>query len=386
MPELEILSPQPFQVFQRRGVQPLRHPVERPDMTNGWAPVEIRARTTLAGDLTLRVTILPLGYDPTGYPLVPIRSGGAGEFRTVAEGGVVRQLVTVPAGGWYTLTLAVTAADGTSATAEAGPFGIGELYLIGGQSHSNNWNDVLKTVADPAGRVTTLDLNNGEWRIGHDPQPFNLSPLPAEPSGYWRYHALRMVMLKLSFSGGSIWPPAMNLLQPTLGVPIGMINVGGEGAPMESWRPGTPSFNRLVRGAAAAGHFRAVLWQQGESDVGNKTGTQAYLDVFRTVRRGLIEALGGRGYDWIIAKSTHHPTFADDPAAEAEIRAAIDIMVREDADVVAGPDTDLLRGPYRSGPGTSLHLSGQGQDAAGALWFGTLLAHINSSRGTLSFL
>ena len=39
MPDLEILSPQPFQVIQRRGVLPLRHPGERADLSNGWAPV-----------------------------------------------------------------------------------------------------------------------------------------------------------------------------------------------------------------------------------------------------------------------------------------------------------------------------------------------------------
>jgi len=386
MPELEVISPQPFQIVQRRGVQPLRHPVERADRSNGWAPVEIRARTSLSGELALRVTITPIGADPTGYPLAPVRSGGAGEFKGEVEAGIIRQTVSVPAGGWYGLTLTVTGNGGATATVQAGPFGVGEVYLIGGQSHSNNWNDALKTIADPAGRVTTLDLNHGGWRIAHDPQPFNCSPVPSDPADYWRYHALRMTQFQWAFSGGSIWPPAMNLLQPAIGVPIGMINVGGEGAPMETWLSGMPSFERLVRAAAAAGHFRAVLWQQGESDVGNPAGTAGYLAVFRSVRQALAEAMGGRRYDWILAKSTHHPTFSDDPAGEAIVRDAIDIMAREDEDVVAGPDTDLLRGPYRAGPGTSQHLTSHGQDAAGALWFGTLLTHLNSPRRTVSFL
>ena len=188
MPDLEILSPQPFQVIQRRGVLPLRHPGERADLSNGWAPVEIRARTSLAGELTLRLTVTPIGADPTGFSLTPTRSGGAGSFGTTVTDGLIRHTVSMPAGGWYALALAATAADGATATAHAGPFGIGELYLIGGQSHSNNWNDSLKTIADPAGRVTALDLHSGDWRIAHDPQPFNdsLAPMDAAAAGQFR--------------------------------------------------------------------------------------------------------------------------------------------------------------------------------------------------------
>lgn len=385
MPDLEILSPQPFQVVQRRGALPLRHPRERADMSNGWAPVDIRARTSLAGELTVRLTVTPIGADPTGFPLTPVRSGGAGDFRTTAADGFIRHTVTMPAGGWYALALTATAADGAFATAHAGPFGIGEVYLIGGQSHSNNWNDVLKTIADPAGRVTTLDLQSGDWRIAHDPQPFNESPTPMDAATYWRKLALYMVLSQTSYSGGSIWPPAMNLLQPAIGVPIGMINVGMGGAPIQAWLPGNHAFERLRQAAVAAGHFRAVLWQQGEANVTLQTGTDGYLAIFRAVRWHLAAALGGRRYDWILAKSTHFPSTYDDPAAEAAIREAVDIMAREDADVVAGPDTDLLRGPHRAGSGTSGHLSGHGQEAAGALWFATLLTHLNSSRVNDSF-
>ena len=386
MPDLEILSPQPFQVIQRRGVLPLRHPGERADLSNGWAPVEIRARTSLAGELTLRLTVTPIGADPTGFSLTPTRSGGAGSFGTTVTDGLIRHTVSMPAGGWYALALAATAADGATATAHAGPFGIGELYLIGGQSHSNNWNDSLKTIADPAGRVTALDLHSGDWRIAHDPQPFNDSLAPMDAAAYWRKIALHMVLSQTSYSGGSIWPPAMNLLQPAIGVPIGMINVGMSGAPIQAWLPQNYAFERLRQAAAAAGHFRAVLWQQGEANVGLKTGTDEYLALFRAVRRTLAETIGSRRYDWIVAKSTHFPSTYDDPAAEAAIRDAVDIMAREDDDIVAGPDTDLLRGPHRAPSGTSGHLSGRGQDAAGALWFGTLLTHLNSSRRTASFL
>ena len=386
MSTLEIVSPQPFQVIQRRGVQPLRHPHERADKSNGWAPVEIQARTTLVGEVAIRVFISPIGAEPTGYPGAPGQAGGGGEFKGVVTDGFIRQVVNIPAGGWYALTLIAADAGGASAGARTGPFGIGEVYLVGGQSHATNTSDILKTISDPAGRVTTLDLHTGEWRIGHDPQPSNDICFPSEPVEYWRHVARLMVHNQLSYCGGSIWPPAMNLLQPAIGVPIGMVNVGIGGAPMEVWLPGNAAFDMLVRGAKAAGHFRAVLWQQGESNALNKTPTAAYLAISRAVRRSLAEALGARCYDWILAKSTHYPTDFDDPAAEAAIREAVDIMVREDADVVAGPDTDLLRGPYRAGAGTSRHLTSLGQDAFGVLWFGTLLAHINSSRPTASFL
>ena len=384
---MEILSPKPFQVIQRRGVQPFRHPHERADRSNGWAPVEVRARTSLSGQITVRVTISPIGSDPTGYPLAPQRLSGNGEFSLTVEDGIVQKIVPVPAGGWYVLTVSAIAADGVVVCAKTGPFGVGEVYLIGGQSPSGNYNDTLKTVTDRAGRVTTLDLHSGDWRIGHDPQPFNAWPVPIDAAGYWRRQALEMSIIERSYSAGTIWPPAMNMLQPAIGVPIGMITVGTGGTSVRDWLPGSCRFQRLAEAATAAGHFRAVLWQQGETDANNTMDTGSYITLSRAVRHQLAQAIGGRRYDWILAKSTHQPNDYDLPDAEAAIRAGIDTMVREDADVVAGPDTDLVRGPaFRDRTGSSLHLTSLGQDAFGALWFATLLAHLNSARNSLSFL
>ena len=387
VPDLDILSPQPFQVIQRRGVQAFCHPAEREDYSNGWAPVKIRARTSLIGELVLNVTISPLGANPTGYPLTPIRFSGTGQLTATVVDGFVEQVVRMPAGGWYTLTVSATDREGANAIAQIGPFGIGEVYVIGGQSHAGNYNEVLKTIADGAGRITTLDTRTGEWRIGHDPQPFNAFPEPPDTPRYWRLRAFEMTMIQHSFSGGTIWPPAMNLLQPALGVPVGMINVSIGGAAMQSWLPETDAFARLVEAARAAGDFRAVLWQQGETDCRNNMDTATYMAIARAVRRNLADALGGRRFDWILARSTYCPVFSEDPVAGAAIRAAIETMARDDEDVVLGPDTDLLRGPHhRAGPNTSEHLTSQGQDAFGALWFGVLLAHISSGRSTQSFL
>ena len=84
----------------------------------------------------------------------------------------------IPAGGWYRLEVR---AGADSAAVE--PFGVGEVFLIAGQSYADNCSDEIMKVMDPQKRVTVFDLKKNAWRIADDPQP--------TPS---RYRA------------GSIWP------------------------------------------------------------------------------------------------------------------------------------------------------------------------------------
>ena len=403
---IKIISPKPFEVIQRFQAIPLRHPFDQENWSNGFGVVPFIIKTSLTGHIDIHIKIDPIGLDPIGLPPPStINNRNRAQFYQLARGqhentlivhslDIKRNVVVVdgyagcklylPAGGWYRCS--VTINNNKSYFDQVGPFGIGEVYIIGGQSLAGNNHDALKTITDIAGRVTTLDIDSGEWRIGNDPQPINASLVPANTMTYWQSLARDITRLGRTLSGGSIWPPTMNLLFPAIGVPIGMVNVSVGGTSIMCWKPGSELFNSLVKAANLAKHFRAILWQQGETDAFLKRSTSDFVATSRLIRESLAKATSGRRYDWIIAKSTHFPATHDDPVAEGNIRAAIDIMANEDDDVVYGPDTDCLRGHHRAPPGTSQHLSSQGQDAAGALWFSILLNHINSNRKTASFL
>jgi len=153
-------------------------------------------------------------------------------------------------------------------------------------------------------------------------------------------------------------------------VPVGLANVAWGGTSSAQWQPGTPLHDRLVAAGKSLGRFRAVLWQQGESDVIAHTTTDDYVAAMRRIRGAAVRAWGFEP-PWLCAKSTHHPTVYDDPEGEARIRAAIDRLATMPG-FGAGPDTDTLRGEARGGPGSRRHFTGPGQRAAARLWAGLL--------------
>jgi hypothetical protein len=175
--------------------------------------------------------------------------------------------------------------------------------------------------------------------------------------------------------GGSIWPAFGDALLPGARVPIGLVNVAVGGTASQEWMPGTPLFERLSAVAGQVGRFRAVLWQQGESDVIAKTSTKQYVANLRTIREQAAKAWG---FDppWLLAKSTLHPTVYNDPEGEGRIRAAIDELCRLPG-FHHGPDTDVLGGPNRGGAKSRRHFSGQGQRAAALLWFASVWNELN---------
>lgn len=335
---LRILAPLPGQVHQRRGYRPTagRYDERRPG-DFGTATIVLAVETRLRPHaLAVRIE---RGADQFG-PTTPIER----KLDAPLDGAPISLAVDVPAGGWYTLHCdARDAAGGSLATAKVERVGIGEVFLIGGQSYAGNHNDELLELVDPCTRATACDVPARAWRACHDPQPTTTG------------------------AAGSIWPALADALLPIVQCPIGFVNVSVGATASRRWMPGEPLFDRLLDGAKAAGDFRAVLWQQGESDVIEKTTTDTYVDRYRDIRRAFV-AKTGRDVPWLLAKSTLHPTVYDDPVHEGAIRTAIDRLWREPG-FAPGPDTDILAGDNRGAAGSQRHWTGVGQRRAAALWF-----------------
>jgi hypothetical protein len=262
--------------------------------------------------------------------------------------------IDLPAGGWYRGELEALGVEGQESRAAVGPFGIGEVYIIAGQSYASNCNDELTQIEDPDGRVSALDLNSGDWRVADDPQPV----VPQE--------AARL---------GTIWPSVMNLLFPLIRVPVGMINVAVGATASRQWMPDTPLFENLMTAGFSLGDFRAILWQQGESDVIENVPSDEYRKRIEAVKTAL-EGRWGFERPWIIAKSTLHPTAYHLPDREQAIRDAIDDLWRVPG-FCQGPDTDILGGICRSGLDRSGHFTLAGQRSAGLLWFAALWSQLS---------
>lgn len=347
---VEVVAPRPWEVVQRVGFVPAESGTDGApgrEASPGQADVaiEVRSARPLSG-ATAVARVVPV----TGIEEVP--PWRRLDLREGAKAGLHVGTLRVPAGGWYRLEIRVTPADGTGEIETSlEPFGVGEVFLVAGQSYATNTNDQRLAVSDRRNRVTAFDLAAGTWRIADDPQPV--------PDGS---------------DGGSIWPATGDALVEALDVPVGFVNVAWGGTSSAQWQPGTPLHDRLVAAGKTLGRFRALLWQQGESDVIAHTATDDYVAALGRIRGA---AARGWGFEppWMLAKSTHHPTVYDDPEGEGRIRAAIDRLAASPG-FAPGPDTDTLRGDARGGIGSRRHFSPAGQRAAAALWTTAILERL----------
>jgi hypothetical protein len=287
-----------------------------------------------------------------GYP-VAIRAAGATHWRVVALTNAFGKSTdwaplpaggaNIPAGGWYRLEVRAG-----NATASVEPVGVGEVFLIAGQSYAANCNEERLKVAEPQRRVACLDPKTGAWQVADDPQP-----------GASNYR-----------DGGTIWPAFGDELVKRLGVPVGFANVAWQGTASAAWMPGQDLHRALLGAAKGLGRFRAVLWQQGESDVIGSTTADKYVANLKAIRAALVKECGFE-VPWLPAKSTMHPTVYNNPKQEAVIRSAVDTLWRTPG-FLPGPDTDALDGKHRQMGGCS-HFSAIGQRAAAALWVEAVL-------------
>jgi hypothetical protein len=340
----KLTRPVPNEVFQRQGFDPPHaHEHEPGGPKLGFADVAIAGEFPEAAGAEWEYRLVAL-TDAFGKGTDWTR------FEPKFNDQKLSATVRIAAGGWYRLDVRAMSAGKTVTAAAVEPIGVGEVLVIAGQSYADGANDELLKVEDPEGRVVAYDRVNHTWRVAHDPQP-NI------------------------VAGGTIWPPLGNLLLPVARVPVGFVNVAVGGTASRQWLPGEQLFQNLSRAGTAIGRFRAVLWQQGESDVIENISTEKYVAHLTSIREALAKEWKFSP-PWLLAKSTLHPTVYDRPEEEGRIRAAIDQLTKLPG-FRPGPDTDILGGENRGGIGTRRHFTGIGQRRAALLWFAAVWQEMN---------
>ena len=334
--KFKLTSPLPYQVVQREGFEPGRshvHNVNGPEM--GYADIHVHGvkPQDIQGQFQFRAIALPGAYGQS-TEWMPMEV----EEKDLNFVGLAEMI----AGGWYRLEVRCQKDGKTIAEGSVEPMGVGEVFVVAGQSYAAGANDELLKIADPQGRVTAFDGKTKTWQIANDPQP----------------HV---------GDGGTIWPALGDLLVPMLRVPVGFVNVAVGGTSTRHWMPDGELHKNLVAAGNAVGPFRAVLWQQGESDVIEKTTTEVYVKNMIRIREA-----AARDWQfeptWLLAKSTLHPTVYKDVFSEDRIRIAIQQLWKR-PHFAPGPDTDLLSGENRGDANSRRHFSGIGQRRAALLWF-----------------
>lgn len=320
-----------------------------------------------------RGTIVITGRGVTPNAGIEARVAGgkeSGEWRkldaTFDEDGF-RATLEAPAGGWFRLEVRTLDQGKVIAETAVDRVGIGEVFVVAGQSNSANHGEEKLTAE--SGRVAAFDGN--KWQLCKDPQP------------------------GASGGGGSFLPPLGDALAARFDVPVGFIACGIGATSVREWLPkgaafpnpptivarvqqrpdGTweskgEAYNMLVERMKAAGPagFRAVLWHQGESDANQRDAARTLSGpLYRGyLERVIVESRRAIGWPapWFVAQVSYHgPEIEGSP----EIRAA-QASLWKNGIALEGPDSDALKGELRENGGMGVHFSGRGQRAHAAAW------------------
>jgi hypothetical protein len=339
--ELRLTSPADYQVIQRK--------------KRSEGSLKISGSCKDAADARLEVRLLD--------------SQGRGDWQMMGQvtGAYFQARLTAPSGGWYRLEARLTKDGKAVAETSVAHVGIGEVFLVAGQSNSANHGEEKQTVK--SGLVASFD--GKAWQVAHDPQR------------------------GASGNGGSFLPPLGDALATKFGVPIGFIPIGIGATSVREWLPAGVAFpspptilsrvtkrpdgswesNGAAFGALVAREnnlgprgFRAVLWHQGESDANQKDPTRTlpgslYQEYLGRIIRDSRKAAGWEA-PWFVAQVSYH--VPGDEASE-DIRAAQAGLWKSGV-ALAGPDSDALKGELRERGGKGVHFSGPGLRAHAAAW------------------
>ena len=282
-----------------------------------------------------------------------------------------------PAGGWWKLEVQVVHGGKQLALGTVPHVGIGEVFVIAGQSNSANHGEEKQTTQTR--KVVAFD--GKAWRIADDPQP------------------------GASGGGGSFVPAFADAIAEKENVPVGIIACGIGATSVREWLPKGATFpnpptilsrvEQLQNGswaskgtaydafvarmqAAGPNGFRAVLWHQGESDANQRdsactlAGT-LYGEYLKKIITDSRRAIAWTA-PWFVAQASYH--VPGDEGSE-DIRAAQAALWR-DGIALEGPDSDALKGALREREGRGVHFSGPGLREHGARWAAKVLPWLNT--------
>ena len=218
-------------------------------------------------------------------------------------------LATVP-GGFYQLELQLLRAQKPVAESTVPHVGVGEVFVVSGQSNSTNAGEVLQ--ATQTGMVVAF--SGDTWQLAKDPQPG----------------------VQDGSTKGSFIPAFGDALYRKYHVPIGVASVGHGATSVRQWLPAgeqvyvMPTMTRFVThnaqnqlvsdGTLFAGMmkrihqlgkrgFRALLWHQGESDSNQPPEHTISAGQYRAMMVDLIRASrkdAGWNFPWIVAEATYN--------------------------------------------------------------------------------
>lgn len=342
---LELTAPLDYQVYQRATAR------------TGTISIAGKLSSSLQRTAFIETRII-VNDRPTPWTRLTVLSAGQ---------SLVRADLDAPAGGWYRLELRLRDDESTLAETNVAHVGVGEVFVVTGQSNSANHGEEKQKPASD--RVVTF--TGQRWQPANDPQPGATgtggSFLPSFGDAIAGRFNVPVGFLALGVGATSVreWLPHGTRFQnpPTLTGNVVQTNAG-------EWTSKGTLFANLVNRTRQLGPrgFRAMLWHQGESDANQRDASRTLPGpMYRQLMEQLIQNSQrdvGWVFPWFVAQVSYHTP--EDPRSD-DIREA-QASLWKSGIALEGPDTDLLTGDLRDGGGKGIHFSAKGLKAHGTKW------------------
>ncbi len=186
--------------------------------------------------------------------------------------------ISVPVGQGL---LEVRAMGCAGLTANVACVGVGDLFLIAGQSNADGrGRECVKL--DPSNPYMGVKYLHGAWSPGDDPSANDTTPTSTTTAA-------------ANNESASPWPIALNRLIPDQNVPMGFIAAAVGSTVVKQWRRPGKFYMRALEMAKAATdgslRIRAVLYYQGENDITHHNKLSVLGD-YTEYKTNLMAAIG----------------------------------------------------------------------------------------------
>lgn len=290
--ELTLTSPVAFQVVQRHG---------------GAGDIPIAGATSVAGTIEARF------------------NGGAWQvIATVSTGEFSGVLANQSQGQG---NVEVRLAEAPDAVISVAPIGVGDVFVVAGQSNASGRGTNAQVVAHPTLKAGMFG-NDYVWHELSDPADSNANRLDE-------------VSIDLE-AAGSVWPLVATHLMNARNVPVAFVPAARGGSSISDWLPGSDRFNRATLYGSMAFRARvtgarAVLWWQGETDALEGMSRETYAAQFSQFVDAVADDLGIP----VIASLIHNSMGIPDDAEAAVRRATVEAAGANNM-IWMGPDLSDL--------------------------------------------